>query len=263
MWGAVAGGKATNRVERCYVRSLMTAQKNILLVEDEPTLQRILGSVLGDAGHLVTAIGTAEQALERLEDGNDVDLVLTDKNLPKASGLDLLAQVRAGERRGKRLIGVMMVTGYPSRDSALQALDDDADGYLVKPFRSLSHTVDLIQRVLDSDLTARRRGPPLARKVAKALAGLPEPLAGVDVAVVDADAGLKAALVNAGAHLVADLAAAHVLVSGELAGLLAAPRSQHPGLVLVDGGATFQEVVELIGAGGGAIVDRGLLGAPR
>ncbi|MDP2341378.1 MAG: response regulator [Deltaproteobacteria bacterium] len=236
----------------------MPVQKNILLVEDEPTLQRILGSVLGDAGHLVTAMGTAEQALERLDDGNDIDLVLTDKNLPALSGLDLLSQVRAGEKRGKRLIGVMMVTGYPSRDSALQALDDDADGYLVKPFRSLSHAVELIQRVLDGDLVDRRHGPPLARKVARALAGLPEPLAGLDVAVV-ADPGLSAALAAAGARLVDDVAAAQVVVAANLTGLLAGRRSPRAGLVLVDGGATFQQVVELIAAGGGAIVDRGLV----
>jgi two-component system response regulator PhoP len=67
--------------------------RSILLVEDEPTLQRILGSVLGDAGHRIEAVGTAEQALERLDD-SDFDLVLTDKNLPRKSGLDLLGELR-------------------------------------------------------------------------------------------------------------------------------------------------------------------------
>ncbi len=243
----------------------MTSPKNILLVEDEPTLQRILGSVLGDAGHLVTAVGSAEQALERLDDGGDFDLVLTDKNLPRQSGLDLLAQVRANERRGKRLMGVMMVTGYPSRDSALQALADGADGYLVKPFRSLSHAVELIQRVLDANLADRRQGPPMARKVARALSGLPEPLAGIDVAVVDgaADPDLVGTLSAAGARIVDDARQAQVLIGTDVAALLAVPRAPRTGLVLVDAGASFQDVLRLIDAGGAAIVDRGLIGPPR
>ncbi|HEY1100576.1 MAG TPA: response regulator, partial [Myxococcota bacterium] len=145
--------------------------RSILLVEDEPTLQRILGSVLGDAGHRVEAVGTAEQALERFDDGAEIDLVVTDKNLPRRSGLDLLAELRLLERRRQRPIGVVLVTGYPGRDSAARALDDDVDGYLVKPFRSLSHAVDDVQRVLATDLVARRAGTALARRLATALIG--------------------------------------------------------------------------------------------
>lgn len=243
-----------------------TAQtRHILLVEDEPTLQRILGSVLGDAGHAITTAGTAEQALDVL-DGGDVDLVLSDKNLPKMSGLDLLAQVRAAERapkHPKRSVAFMMVTGYPSRDSALAALADDADGYLVKPFRSLAHAVEQIQRILDGDLALRRQGPPRARKVAHVLAGLPEDLGGQRVALVDAVARRSAAAVVAAGGDVVDVddSAGLVIVAADRAHLCTlAARHSGAGLVLGDGGATFQDIVELIGAGGGAVVDLG--GAP-
>jgi len=237
--------------------------KSILLVEDEPTLQRILGSVLGDAGHHVEAVGTAEQALERLEDG-DIDLVLTDKNLPRKSGLDLLSEVRQQEKGGRKALGVVMVTGYPSRDSALQALADDADGYLVKPFRSLTHAVEAVQRVLDADLGRRRTGPPLARRIAAVLSGLPEDVAGVPVAVINV-VGAAAVLQAAGAIIVADEASARAVVAGSVDDLLAATAGrQGVACVLVDGGATFQEVTALIGGGGGAIVDGGLIdGGPR
>lgn len=237
----------------------MVVAKNILLVEDEPTLQRILGSVLGDAGHSVTAIGTAEQAVERLDDGADVDLVLTDKNLPKQSGLDLLHAVRAGEKNGRKLTGVILVTGYPSRDTALQALADDADGYLVKPFRSLSHAVDQIQRVLDADLVERRKGPPLARRVAAVLAGLPDDLSDVEVAVLG-DLQLRGPLMAAKARLV-DVERARVVVGADVKALAAVgAKGAGTGLVLVDAGASFQDVVEVIGGGGGAIVDGSLAG---
>lgn len=237
--------------------------RSILLVEDEPTLQRILGSVLGDAGHRVEAVGTAEQALERLEDG-DIDLVLTDKNLPRKSGLDLLSEVRQQEKGGRKPLGVVMVTGYPSRDSALQALADDADGYLVKPFRSLTHAVEAVQRVLDADLTRRRPGPPLARRLAAVLSGLPDDVAGVTVAVIGVD-GAAAVLQAAGAVVVTDPSAARAVVASNVDDLLAATAGREGvARVLVDGGATFQEVTALIGSGGGAIVDGGLIdGGPR
>jgi len=233
---------------------------SILLVEDEPTLQRILGSVLGDAGHVVEAVGTAEHALERLEDG-DFDLVLTDKNLPKMNGLELLAELRAWERTGHKPIGVMMATGYPSRDTALQALADDAEGYLVKPFRSLTHAVDQVQVVLGADLRARRAAQRLARVVARALGGLPEDLGGQTIAVLGVDRA-AAALGRAGAVVVggADLERANVVVAATLQDITAAAVAR-PGLahVLVDGGATFQDIVALIGAGGGAVIDGNLI----
>lgn len=240
--------------------SARVSPRSILLVEDEPTLQRILGSVLGDAGHRVEAVGTAEQALERLED-TDFELVLTDKNLPRKSGLDLLSELRAWERSGRKPIGVMLVTGYPSRDSALQALADDADGYLVKPFRSLTHAVDQIQTMLLADLKARREGPRLARRLAAVLSGLPEDIAGTTVAVLGVDRATRA-LQAAGARVVASehLDSAAAVVAHSLQNCLAAAATR-PGLatVLVDAGATFQDVVALITSGGGAIVDGELI----
>jgi CheY-like chemotaxis protein len=232
--------------------------KNILLVEDEPTLQRILGSVLGDAGHHVEAVGTAEQAIERLEDG-DVDLVLTDKNLPHQSGLDLLREIRRQEAMGRKPLGVVMVTGYPSRDSALQALADDVDGYLIKPFRSLTHAVEAVQRVLDTDLLKRRPGPPLARRLAAVLSGRPGDVAGIPVFVRDlAEAGIV--LTAAGAVLVDDLAAARAIVSASLDDLVtASANTSGMACVFVDAGATLQDITTLVSCGGGAIVDGDLI----
>jgi len=243
--------------------SVFAPTKSILLVEDEPTLQRILGSVLGDAGHRVEAVGTAEQAIERLDDGADVDLVLTDKNLPRKNGLELLSELRAAERAGRRPIGVVMVTGYPSRDSAAQALADDADGYLIKPFRSLSHAVDQVQRVLDADLVLRRAGTALARRIAAVLRGGSDTLAGVTVSVLGVDAAV-AVLANSGATVGdrASVTGASVVVASRVEDLVVASRDRAGvACVLVDAGATFADIVELIGAGGGVIVDGHLIAA--
>jgi CheY-like chemotaxis protein len=232
----------------------MSGAGTILLVEDEPTLQRILGSVLGDAGYRIEAVGTAEQALERLEESADIDLVLTDKNLPHSTGLQLLADVRRAERAGRRPTGVVIITGYPGRDSALQALVDGADGYLVKPFRSLTQAVDEVQRVLATNLGERRAAAQRAQRVVAALDG-DERLDGVRVFV--GDRRIAAVLQERGALVVdsdADADAdADAVVARNVAGLLA--HMGPCGRVLLDGGASVADLVALLTAGGGAVFD--------
>jgi CheY-like chemotaxis protein len=262
---------------------LVRTPRNILLVEDEPTLQRILGSVLTDAGHRVESVGTAEQAVERLENaGNaDIDLVLSDKNLPAMNGLELLERLRAHERKLRRNIGFVLVTGYPSRDSALAVLAADGDGYLVKPFRSLSHAVEQIQSILDANLSVRRAGTPDARRIAQIISGIPgaefpgsshgsspSTVAGnVSAAVLLDDAGVAAkvrtALGRAGVK-VDDVPKLPpngrvALVAGRVEDLHAFARGRlGASLVLADGGASFNDVVTLIASGGGAVCDPGL-----
>lgn len=253
---------------------VMRPAKNILLVEDEPTLQRILGSVLTDAGHHVESVGTAEQALERLDDAGapDVDLVLSDKNLPAMNGLELMEQVRALEPRARRTIGFILVTGYPSRDSALSVLSADGDGYLVKPFRSLTHAVEHIQSVLDVDMRERRSGAPLARRLAQLLSGVPTDLGvtGASAAVLVDETTLagpiRDTLARAGVKLddVKKLPTSGpvAVVAGRVEDLQAFARGRRgASLVLVEGGASFSDIVTLISSGGGAIVDPALVTA--
>lgn len=251
----------------------MTEPRHILLVEDEPTLQRILGSVLSDVGHEVESVGTAEAALSRLEDASapDVHLVLSDKNLPAMNGLELLARVRERERDGHLLRGFILVTGYPSRDSALTVLAEGGDGYLVKPFRSLVHAVDEVQAVLKAPLAAHRRAHRRALQVADVLGGVPRSLEeDVEAALLLDDEGeierVRACLERAGVRLVEVEAlsdtAPGLLVAGRVEDLMAFSRT-HPGTgrILADGSASFKDVVSLIHGGGGAVFDPALVPA--
>lgn len=251
----------------------MRPAKNILLVEDEPTLQRILGSVLADVGHQVESVATAEQAIERLGDTGapDIDLVLSDKNLPAMSGLELLDLVRRPDA-GHRAVAFVLVTGYPSRDSALTVLAHDGDGYLVKPFRSLSDAVEQLQRVLDSSLRERRAGTPDARRLAQILAGLPsDKLRATHAAVLINDEAVgrrvRAVLEAHGVRIedAKRLPPGPVALVGSRVEDLSTFARTHPGaaLVLVDGGASFSDIVSLISSGGGAIVDPGLVPGTR
>lgn len=251
----------------------MSNSRNILLVEDEPTLQRILGSVLTDAGHTVESVGTAEAALTRLDDPGavDVHLVLSDKNLPAMNGLELLARVREQERSHHVTRGFVLVTGYPSRESALTVLAEGGDGYLVKPFRSLVHAVEEVRKILDTPLPEKRLAARRARQVADALGGVPTTLEQelVVAFLLDDDEAYRrgSRLVEAAGARVApladlDKAAAPLLVAGRVEDLAAfSKKKPHTALLLADGHASFADVVALIAAGGGAVYDPALVPA--
>ena len=101
----------------------------ILVVDDSlPTLE-ILQRNLEGSGYEVLTGTHVEQAMDILQ-RHPVDLVLTDIKMPKISGLDLVKYVKENLRDTE----IMIMTGYPSVRSAVEAVKDGAEEYLVKPF---------------------------------------------------------------------------------------------------------------------------------
>jgi CheY-like chemotaxis protein len=207
-----------------------------------------------------------------LEDASEaeIDLVLSDKNLPEMNGLDLLDHLRAREADAETSRGFMLVTGYPSRDSALRILDGGGDGYLVKPFRSLVDAVSDVQRVLDAPRAPRQRGHALARRVVRAITEGEALGADVEVSVLVDERPLRIRLEGHLRHVGAALLPAEEAGSGGTRALIAARAGDlvrfanaHPeaALVLVDAAATFEDIVSVITAGGGRFLDPTLVGA--
>lgn len=114
-----------------------------LLVEDEPNMVRTLGKILARRGHLVDSASNGEDALRRLEE-HEYDLVITDLNMPVMDGLTLLR-----EMHGRGLdTAVIVLTGYGTIQSAVEALKLGAGDYLIKP----CHPEELllaVQRLLE------------------------------------------------------------------------------------------------------------------
>ena len=109
--------------------SLHPEQRRILVVDDSPDTLEVLQRNLAAAGYRVfTSPGVAE-AVGLLEQ-DQVDLVITDLKMPRVSGLDLVRHVRENLTATR----VMMITGYPSIDGAVEAVKLGADEYLAKPF---------------------------------------------------------------------------------------------------------------------------------
>ncbi len=102
--------------------------RQILVVDDDPLVRKSLTRLLSEAGFRVLVAANAEDALALTEE-HDFAVAVVDKNLGgELSGLDILAMIRA---RSSTL--VILHTGYPSTESAIQALRSGAFDYLSKP----------------------------------------------------------------------------------------------------------------------------------
>ena len=102
---------------------------NILIVEDEPRMRRLLEISLGEDGHSVHTAGDAESGLMHLRK-EAADLVLTDLKLPGMNGLEFLQE-------GKRLnaaLPFIVMTAYGSVETAVDAMKAGASDYVLKPF---------------------------------------------------------------------------------------------------------------------------------
>jgi two-component system chemotaxis response regulator CheY len=103
-----------------------------LVVDDSKAMRMILGKTLREIGFEVSEAGDGQQALARLNQGEAVDLMLVDWNMPIMNGFELLCAVRANPLHG--CIRIMMVTTETSMAQVQQALTAGANEYLMKPF---------------------------------------------------------------------------------------------------------------------------------
>ena len=101
---------------------------SILIVDDEPLIRESLYEILKIEGYKVQMATTAEEALKLLNK-DVVDIVVTDFKLPKVSGLEFLSQIKEDFPK----TDVIMITGYGSIESAVEAMKKGAYDYITKP----------------------------------------------------------------------------------------------------------------------------------
>jgi len=111
---------------------------NLLVVEDEPSLRKLLANSLAFDGFSVEAVGNGRDALAHLA-ARPVDLVVLDLGLPDMDGLKVLAELR----ETLNTVPVIVLTARGEEDDRLRGLHTGADDYLVKPFSVL----ELIARI--------------------------------------------------------------------------------------------------------------------
>ncbi|HLC04264.1 MAG TPA: response regulator, partial [Anaerolineales bacterium] len=128
----------------------------VLVVDDERPTRLLMEKELPRAGYLVTSAESGEEALEHLRT-RDFDVVLLDLKMPGIGGMEALRRIRDSGASAE----VVVLTGHPDVDSAIQAMKLGAYDYLTKPFK-LSELEEVLQRAaerrhLQQENTALRR----------------------------------------------------------------------------------------------------------
>ena len=118
---------ATSPAERT---SRTTERPRVLVVDDEASIRELLSKTLALAVYEVDTAPDGRTAIERLRIGH-YDLLIADLKMP---GLDGLALIREAKRLNSDL-PVIIITGFSTESSAIEAVNLGVAGYLTKPFR--------------------------------------------------------------------------------------------------------------------------------
>ncbi len=110
--------------------SARVARKRVLVVDDEASIRDLLSKTLALAEYDVDTAGDGAAALDRIR-AFSYDLLIADLKMPGMDGLTLIRQAK----RVKADLPVIIITGFSTESSAIEAVNLGVDGYLTKPFR--------------------------------------------------------------------------------------------------------------------------------
>jgi DNA-binding NtrC family response regulator len=100
----------------------------ILVVDDDESIRNTMKTILEDEGYIVDIAATGSEALTKT-DKTTYNIAMLDIRLPDMEGVELLKLMKGTVPKTRKI----MVTGYPSMQNAISALNKNADAYLVKP----------------------------------------------------------------------------------------------------------------------------------
>ncbi len=111
----------------------MDTNMKVLVVDDFATMRRIIKNILLQLGFKnIIEADDGTTAWDLLDKGEQVDLVISDWNMPKMTGIELLKKVRADERF--KDLPFLMVTAEAQKENIVEAVKYRVSQYIVKPF---------------------------------------------------------------------------------------------------------------------------------
>src|SRR5215469_5290460 len=128
---------------------------NILIVEDEPKMRRLMEISLAEDGHSVHTVQDAESGLKYFQ-RESTDLIVTDLKLPGMNGLEFLQEAK----RWNASVPIVVMTAYGTVETAVEAMKAGASDYVLKPFSMAELRLVIrkeldVQRVLDENRSLR------------------------------------------------------------------------------------------------------------
>ncbi len=121
----------------------MGVNRPILIIDDDEETLELISTLLRRAGYEVDTATTSMEALEKCSE-NFYSLLLVDLVLPDSDGLQLIKKIYDTDPRIRKV----MITGYPSIQNAVQALNLGVDAYLIKPL-NVSELLQVVKEQVD------------------------------------------------------------------------------------------------------------------
>jgi len=109
------------------------APRRVLVAEDDPNNQKLIGQILKEAGHSVVLVGNGREAVERIASGEEYDMILMDVRMPELDGVAATRLIRESEKRTGRRIPVVGWTAHAMKDKLDQFSDAGMEEVLTKP----------------------------------------------------------------------------------------------------------------------------------
>jgi len=122
----------------------------ILIVDDDETIRKSLATVLKEKGYLIETAESGREAISKSEK-DAYNLAFIDIRLPDMDGVQLLTAMKETTPKMVKII----ITGYPSLQNAVEAVNKGADGYIVKPIK-MDELLPMITEHLKKQREARK-----------------------------------------------------------------------------------------------------------
>ena len=124
----------------------MAGSKTILFVEDDKPISDMYARVLQRAGHKVDFAYTGAEGLSKAQ-AKEYDLVLLDIMMPEKSGIEVLHELRGPEGNGSPNTKIVILTNLAQDKTSQEALQAQADGYIIKADIVPSQLLDIIDKL--------------------------------------------------------------------------------------------------------------------
>lgn len=108
--------------------TILNKKYRILIVDDDETIRTTLKAILEDEGYSVDSVTNGKDAIKKTQE-QTYNIALLDIRLPDMEGVELLNLMKDNITRMRKI----MVTGFPSLKNAIEAVNRNADAYLIKP----------------------------------------------------------------------------------------------------------------------------------
>jgi DNA-binding NtrC family response regulator len=118
----------------------------ILIVDDDENIRKVLVAILEDEGYNVESAGTAKDGIEKTKK-KFYNVALIDIRLPDMEGIELLTKIKDTTPKMRKII----ITGYPTLQNAVEAVNRGANAYILKPF-----DVEKVLQTIEDQLRKQR-----------------------------------------------------------------------------------------------------------